>query len=778
MIVMKEQVLRLRYLVDDSGLKAFAQGFEATMASMRAAAVEAGAAIRRALQDALPPLPAQQAGGAWASPSQAGAQRQSTAAMQQHATALRGFRGAVTMLLGGSPLKRIATDIDAWSQTQARLQQVTGSAEETAEVDRDIARVARSSRTLYADSVDTYVRTRQTLQDHGRSGQDAAGLTEAVALGMRLSGTPAEARGEVVAALLRMIEQGKLGMAEYNALPRRIQQALGAGLALDPGQMRQAVQNGQVTVNRALPALQSQLPTMQAEVQAAPATLSGAMTVLNDAMQRYFGETLPGGQLALKALTGAIQLLADHIDTVVKLLALAGASMGLVALGNGLRQATVLSGGLLRSLLAATRVALGLDAAMALRSGPAGARQMLSVWTRSLAPMLRMAAVLTTIYWIGEDIAKWLSGGVSVLGGWIGGVEAWRDELDAVSGALTFVKDLLGGAGQSLGRWLSQFGAIAVMLYGMWQILSPVASLILTLARVGVPLLSQAFMFLATSVVPMLWNGLMGVATTVLSSLSSGLLFVTRSLIPMLWNAFAMTPIGRIITAITLLVVALWQIWENWDVIKAYIGESWDALMAMARDSFLGPVLEYFSAIWTFWKELVAGVIAAFTGDWDGAIAHWQGAFSGLWTFFSGMGGRMVATVKQIGSAIQTWVLDKVKAAKNLFMKLLPGGSDDEQASVMDKWSAPEDLPPEWLGIASGAMVPLVPPSIVFAPATGAGRAPLSYRNHNNVVVNVTGGDEQTVRAGVASGLTSASERGLNSFTQTFDVPPSVERTS
>ncbi|MFY0477097.1 tape measure protein [Achromobacter marplatensis] len=712
MTVVRELVTLLRYQVDDSGLKVYGQAFEGTLAGMTRASVRAGAAMREAFSNVL--------------------------------SSVQNLRKTADI-----PLKRILSDIDAWALTEGRLRLAVGDDTQYAQADRDVARVSRASRSSYAENAGNYARTRQALEDQGRPTQDAAGVTEALALSMTLSRTPSEDRGGVVASLLKMIEQGRLGLEEYNTLPRRMQDALAAGLNVDRSQLREQVQGGQVTADRALPALQSELPRMRAEAENAPASIAGAMTVFNDAMQRYFGETLPGGRIALQAVTGAIQYLADNIDTVVKLLALAGASTALVSLGNGLRQATVLSGGLIPSLLGAARAALGLDAAMSMRRGPAGAMQMLSLWSRSVAPMLRMAAVLSTIYLIGQDIANWLGGGDSVLGGWIGGVEQWQEELDAVSAVIAYVKDLLLGAGTALGPWITQFGTIAVMAFGLWQVLSPIGNVILWLAKTALPMLGNAFMYLATSIVPTLWN------------------------------AFAMTPVGRIISAISLLALALWQIWENWDVIKAYISATWDELMAMANDSFLGPVLGYIKAIWAFWEGLVKGVVAVFTGDWDGAIAHWRGAFEGLWSFFSGMGGRMVATVKEIGSAIETWVLNKLKVAKTWFQDLLPDWmKSDENASVMDAPGAQGDRPPAWLGVVGSLQVPSISPATAIGAGSNAGRAPLTYQNRNDIVVNVTGLDSPMVRSAVLQGVDEGSRRGTEGLFQRYDVMPPVESNS
>ena len=735
MIVVREVVTVLRHQWDASGLDAHRQAFQDMLQEMVRTSVQAIGAMGQAFANILAGV---------AAPPQAAAARtpprpQGVAAARQHAVVLGGLRGAIKLTLGAEPLKRVLADIDAWTQTQGRLRQAAGSDAQAATVDGELARASRISRTPYADNVDTYARATQTLQDHGRDRHEAVGIAEAVALSMTLSRTPAKERDGVVTSLLTMVEQGKLGMAQFNAMPQRMQEALATGLNLDRGELREQVQNGQLTTERALPALQSQLPAMRAQAQEEPASIAAAMTVFNDALQRYVGQALPLGQAALKAVTGTILYLADNIDSIVKLLALAGASLGMVALGNSLRQATQFSRDLIRSLVVATRVARGLDSAMALRRGPGGAMQMLSVWTRTLRPMLRMAALLATIFVIGQDIATWMAGGDSVLGGWIGGVEEWQDELDAVSSVLIYVKDLLGGAGQALGPWVQRFATLAVLGYGLWQVLSPVGKLIL---------------------------------------------FLARTVVPMLWNAFAMTPIGRIISLIGLAATALWQIWENWDAIKAYMSASWDALMEMADASFLGPVLDYIRAIWAFWTELVAGVVSAFTGDWDGAIEHWAGAFGNLWTFFSGMGARMIATIKEIGAAIQTWVLDKVQRAKDWFKSLLPGGSDaedDAQASDVDAkpqslgW---ESMSPELLAVLRGGKVPVPPPAVLFGPALNAGRGPFTYQNRNEITVNAPGGEPQAVRAAVAQGVDLGLQRNLNSLQHSFDISPAVEAPS
>lgn len=655
-------------------------------------------------------------------------QWQGVRAIKEQQSAFSGLRGVIGAVLGVSLVKRIFGDIDAWGQMEARMRQATSTAQEYAAVDKDLARISRVSYKSYASNAELFVRTRRTMADLGKTTQDTVDVTESLSLGMALSSTKAQDQESVISSLTKAIMQGKMGMDEYSTLMRaapRLQVALADGLGITTAKLLEQVKAGKVTTDRFLPALQSQLAKMRIEAESMPVTVADAMTVWNDAFQRFFGKTLTSGRSVVLGVTKSIEFMADNIATLVKLLALTGATWGLVKLRGWLRLATFQSGGLTRSLVGAARAAIGLDRAMALRRGPAGALRMLSLWNRTLAPLLRMAAILTTIYLIGDDIAGWLRGDISVTGELIGRVEEWRSEIDAVKGALVYIKDLLGGAGQELGPWITKWGTLTVLVYGLWQILSPVRGLIMFLARTAVPLL---------------------------------------------WRAFAMTPIGRIISGVVLLGTALWEIWKNWDQIKARIAASWENLKAKVKGTFLEPVLQYFEELWAFWSKIFKGVIAGFKGDWDDAIKHWREAFSGVWTYFEDIGGRMIAKIKEIGTAIQTWISDKVEAAKNWFKGLVPDGPDAETMAIM---TSPKRAPslvdrPAMRAIIGGQQIPFVSGGTVAQAGASGGRGAVSVENHTEITVNAPNANPDSVASATQRGMSVGRQRTVDAMTRFF----------
>ena len=453
--------------------------------------------------------------------------------------ALPGLRGTVGATPALAVFQRIAADTGAWAQLEARMRRAVSSAREYAQVDHHLARVSRMTRRSYADNAEVFLRTRHALASLGATTQDTVAATESLALGMALSGTKTRDQETVIHSLVNVIRQGKLGLEEYETLMQaapRLQRALADALGVTTLKLQEMVKAGEITGAALLPSLQTQLSKMRAEAQDLPISFSEALTLCDDAFRRFVG-TLPLGRVAVRGLTKALVAMADNIGPVVKLLTLVGSAWGLMKLQSWIALATLQSGGLARSLRIAARTALGLDNAMALRRGPAGALRLLSLWRLTLVPLLRMAAVLSSLYVIGADITAWMQGGASFIGAWIGPVEAWSAEIERVRQTLEFITGSLGGASDQLGPWITQWGSILMLVYGVWTMLSPVRRLLVLLA--------------------------------------------TR-VVPLLWAAFAAHPLVGIIT---LVLAGLLAIWRNWAVIRHAFGTAWDWMAAKGMEA-------------------------------------------------------------------------------------------------------------------------------------------------------------------------------------------------
>ncbi|KAG1531632.1 hypothetical protein G6F50_016593 [Rhizopus delemar] len=125
-------------------------------------------------------------------------QWQGVRAIKEQQSAFSGLRGIIGAVLGVSLVKRIFGDIDAWGQMEARMRQATSTAQEYAEVDKDLARISRVSYKSYASNAELFVRTRRTMADLGKTTQDTVDVTESLSLGMALSSTKAQDQESVI----------------------------------------------------------------------------------------------------------------------------------------------------------------------------------------------------------------------------------------------------------------------------------------------------------------------------------------------------------------------------------------------------------------------------------------------------------------------------------------------------------------------------------------------------------------------------------------------------
>lgn len=432
MSIVREMVTLLRYQVDNDGLRQYQEAWEGLMGRVRdgfghvrEAGLGAIDGVREGLRDAVDN-----------SRDLVSAQRESTAETGRQSSGFRKVAGWIKIAVGYLSARRILDYVDSWGQMEARMRQATSSAQEYAGADKEIARISRLTYKSYSDNAELFVRTRRTMADLGKSTQDTIDLTEALSLGMALSSTKAADQESAISSVSKSIMQGKMGMSEYETLMRtmpRLQVALADGLGTTTDKLLGMVKAGQVTTNKLLPALQSQLAKMRLEAENMPVTMADAFTVLNDAAQRFFGRTVSWGRRSVLSLTRSIEWLADNIEDVAKAVGLLGLAYAFSA-GRAALMSAVGAAGSLTAAIAKMRVAT-------------------LAW---LLPFVKIAAVLGTIYLIGQDVWVWLQGGESLLGSLVGGVDQWRDRLEAVAAPAREIWGLIEAIGVEIGNAIAE----------------------------------------------------------------------------------------------------------------------------------------------------------------------------------------------------------------------------------------------------------------------------------------------------------------------------------
>lgn len=440
--------------------------------------------------------------------------------------------GYIRAAFAGIGLASFTNAADAVAGSEAQIDLFAQNPGNKKQIRDQIFKNSQASGSDYIAGLDMFgsiARNRSTL---GLSDQDAIKLADLTGKAVALTSKGA---AQDSAAILQFSQALGAGLLQGDELSSILENSGGLALAIADAfgvsvtQLKQMGKEGKLTSKEMAQGLLKQASNIDDRFAKIPKTFGKGITIIKNAFLKLSAD-INESTGAAEGFFKVSQLIAENLAAIAKTLAILGASWALMrmkaALMSGLQGVTMLGAALIR-----------------LRAMGMGA----------LFPFLKMAAVLGSIYLIGEDISVWLKGGKSLIGNLIGPASEWSGPIQTIKDTLTSIKNSLGGASQTLGQWVVKWGTISTVVAGLYLILKPIGLLI--------------------------WN----IATVI---------------IPMMWKAFAMTPLGRILSLIGLVAAAVWWIYENWDLVKLKIAEGWDWIKNKVNGIW-DSVIKYFTDKWT-----------------------------------------------------------------------------------------------------------------------------------------------------------------------------------
>ena len=118
------------------------------------------------------------------------------------------------------------------------------------------------------------------MREFGYSSDEVLKITEAVSTGLKLSGANTQEASSVITQFSRALAQGVLRGEEFNAVNEagdRVIRALAAGMGVARKDLKSMADRGQLTIDKVVPALMSQLGSLQGEFASMPQTVSGSL---------------------------------------------------------------------------------------------------------------------------------------------------------------------------------------------------------------------------------------------------------------------------------------------------------------------------------------------------------------------------------------------------------------------------------------------------------------------------------------------------------------------
>lgn len=312
---------------------------------------------------------------------------------QQLGTLRNAYLGVQGALAFGSSVKGLVETADAVSNLQARMKLVTGEGAAFDDMWRRTAELAQRTNSELGATGDLFTRIAAVGKDAGLGVQQAAeqslALTEAVNQAVQLSGASAAASQAAVTQLIQGLQSGVLRGDEFNSVMEqapRLARAMADGLGVTTGQLRAMSQEGKLTAEVVIEALQSQADVLGQEFAQLPQTVGRAVQNLSTAWSLFVNQANQSLG-ASGGLASAINLLADNLETVAAWALRAGAAVAGVYAVRAVRGARDLAAAALGSAGALDAVAASGQRASASMAAATAAKQRFASVARGIGYM-------------------------------------------------------------------------------------------------------------------------------------------------------------------------------------------------------------------------------------------------------------------------------------------------------------------------------------------------------------------------------------------------------
>lgn len=249
---------------------------------------------------------------------------------------------AATAAFATGKLVQIA---DEWTSVNARLKQASSSTDDFTNSQMQLMQISQRTGTAFTDNANLFARAAASMREFGYNSEDVLRVTEAVSTGLKISGASAEESGSVITQFSQALAQGVLRGEEFNAVNEagdRVIRALAAGMGVARKDLKAMADQGQLTIDKVVPAMIGQLDTLRGEFGSMPQTVSGSMQKVTNSFMAWVGGVNQATG-ATDALSGGLNGLAGALDGITR----SGVSGALDDVADNMSTITTVAGGLI-----------------------------------------------------------------------------------------------------------------------------------------------------------------------------------------------------------------------------------------------------------------------------------------------------------------------------------------------------------------------------------------------------------------------------------------------
>lgn len=228
---------------------------------------------------------------------------------------LQGILAAAGLGIGAAEIIETA---DAFKTLEARIKLATGEGAAFISGFDEVKQIANETFSGVENTGELFAKIAASAEVLGLAQQDVLGVTKTINEAIKLSGGSAASAEAAITQLNQAIASGVLRGEEYNSVSEqapRLLKAIADGLGVTRGELRAMAQDGKISAEVMIGALESQSQVISAEFATLPTTVGNALQVVKNQLFNFVGE-IDGTLNQTSKLADAISYVGNNLENL------------------------------------------------------------------------------------------------------------------------------------------------------------------------------------------------------------------------------------------------------------------------------------------------------------------------------------------------------------------------------------------------------------------------------------------------------------------------------
>ena len=232
--------------------------------------------------------------------------------------AVNALAGAMAALGVGVGIRELAQTADTYTNLSARINIATKEGGDFTSAMAGVHQVALMTNSSLDATGSLFTRLNAVGKDMGMTQQQALDLTKTVTQAIQIGGGSAQASEAAVQQFIQAMQGGVLRGEEFNSIMENgfgVAEALARGLGVTTGELRKMAENGELSAERVVKALQGQASEVQKTYDQFPTTITNALQKIATSWQILIGEMDQANGSSAK-VANALSIIADNLGII------------------------------------------------------------------------------------------------------------------------------------------------------------------------------------------------------------------------------------------------------------------------------------------------------------------------------------------------------------------------------------------------------------------------------------------------------------------------------